>query len=137
MHRTHRRPFALEIPSNVHLTGDFDRLCQVFTNLLGNASKFTPEGGNIQLIGRRADQSIEVAISDDGAGIPSGALKKIFDMWAQAIEGGRHSGLGIGLALSKQIVELHGGEITATSEGENRGSTFTVRLPAEATSRKQ
>jgi PAS domain S-box-containing protein len=127
----------LKIPSNVHLTGDFDRLCQAFTNILGNASKFTPEGGNIQLTGRLVDQSIEVAIRDDGVGIPPEALSKIFDMWAQAIEGGRHSGLGIGLALSKQIVELHGGEITATSEGENRGSTFTVKLPAEATSGKQ
>lgn len=77
-----KQHLKIEMPSDVRLSGDFDRLCQVLTNLLGNASKFTPEGGDIELIGRLGDQFFEVTISDDGIGVRPEALQKIFDMWS-------------------------------------------------------
>ena len=122
----------LDVPTNVQLHGDFDRLCQVFSNLLGNASKFTPENGEIRLAATANDQNCVITITDSGIGITPDARSNIFDMWSQAHAGERHAGLGIGLALAKQIVELHGGTITATSEGRDRGSSFTVKLPMEA-----
>ena len=111
---------------------DATRLTQVFWNLLSNAIKFTPEGGevSIETVASPPDH-LAVIIRDNGEGIPQDFLPHIFDRFRQA-DGSvsrRHGGLGIGLAIVRQLVELHGGEIEAHSEGPGRGASFTVRLP--------
>jgi signal transduction histidine kinase len=113
---------------SITVDGDSARLRQVLTNLLTNAIKFTPAGGLIEtrLFQDRAFAVVEV--SDTGEGIPAQFLPHIFDRRAQVKER-RFAGLGLGLAIVKHIVELHGGSVVAISEGEGKGSTFTVRLP--------
>jgi PAS domain S-box-containing protein len=112
--------------------GDAARLRQVFWNLLKNAVKFTPAGGTIGICGRRdADATVVVTITDDGVGIEPAALGKIFDAFEQA-DGSvskTFGGLGLGLTISRAMVELHGGTIAAASAGTGRGATFEVRLP--------
>jgi PAS domain S-box-containing protein len=112
--------------------GDLARLSQVFSNLLNNAAKFTPPGGHITLSARHVDGEIAVAVQDDGAGFPPEAAQEIFEMFAQGPSPAEQpqSGLGIGLTLVRQLVELHGGRVTAESAGPGKGSTFTVYLPA-------
>jgi PAS domain S-box-containing protein len=112
--------------------GDLARLSQVFSNLLNNAAKFTPPGGHITLSARPVDGEIVVVVRDDGAGFPPEAAQEIFEMFAQGPASAEHpkSGLGIGLTLVRQLVELHGGRVTAESDGPGKGSTFTVYLPA-------
>lgn len=114
--------------------GDHDRLAQVFTNLLSNAAKYTEYGGRIDVQLWRAGEEAVVAVSDTGIGIPAGAADQVFDLFSQVREHqGRYGGgLGIGLALVRRLVALHGGSVHAASLGEGRGSTFTVRLPAMA-----
>jgi PAS domain S-box-containing protein len=111
---------------------DSSRLTQVFWNLLSNAVKFTPAGGSVRVRTRRAEapdgSSLIIEISDTGAGIEPELLPRIFDAFEQGTR--RSGGLGLGLAISRAIVELHGGSIDASSEGPGRGATFTVRLPA-------
>ena len=113
---------------------DATRLQQVFWNLLSNAVKFTPGGGRIGVSLERANGHVVVVVSDSGIGISPDFLPFVFDPFRQA--DGRftreHGGLGLGLAICKQLVELHGGEIQASSEGPGRGATFTVRLPRHA-----
>jgi signal transduction histidine kinase len=111
--------------------GDFDRLTQVFTNLLSNAAKYTEDGGRIEVRMRREDTDAIVTVTDTGIGIPSSALAGIFEMFSQVRDHQGHAsgGLGIGLSLVRQLVELHGGSVTASSPGVNEGSTLTVRLP--------
>jgi PAS domain S-box-containing protein len=116
---------------------DLTRLSQVFSNLLTNSAKYTERGGHIRVSAEVAGDTVAVAVQDDGIGIPAAALPAIFDMFSQvdrSIERSR-GGLGIGLALVKGLVEMHGGTVTAASAGPGRGSTFTVRLvtspPAE------
>jgi CheY-like chemotaxis protein len=107
------------------------RLAQIIGNLLHNAAKYTGEGGEITLSATGADGRVEVAVRDTGIGIPAEAMPHIFELFTQ-IPSDRAStsgGLGIGLALVRALVELHGGEIRATSKGQDRGSEFTVRLP--------
>jgi signal transduction histidine kinase/ActR/RegA family two-component response regulator len=115
--------------------GDRARLEQVIVNLLGNAAKYTPEGGKIWLqLARKGDAAL-ISVADSGIGISREMLPRIFDMFAQAEQGLARSqgGLGIGLTLVRRLVELHGGAITAESPGPGEGSTFTIRLPlAEA-----
>ena len=115
----------------VHLDADLTRLAQVFSNLLNNSAKYTEWGGRIWLTATREDGEIAVAVRDTGIGIPASALPKIFDMFSQVDRSIERStgGLGIGLALVKGLVEMHGGTIEASSPGQGRGSTFTVRLP--------
>ena len=114
----------------IQIMGDPTRLQQVFTNLLNNASKFTPEGGSIRVEAERVGNEVIVVVRDNGDGIASDMLKKIFEPFIQIDRSpGSQKGLGIGLALAKQIVETHGGTIVAKSEGEARGSEFIVRLP--------
>jgi CheY-like chemotaxis protein/two-component sensor histidine kinase len=108
------------------------RLAQVLSNLLNNASKYTDPGGRISLQVRRDGSWIEFAVSDTGIGLAKDAIGKVFDMFAQEQSALDRSegGLGIGLALVKGLVELHGGQVAASSEGPGRGSRFMVRMPA-------
>jgi two-component system CheB/CheR fusion protein len=112
---------------------DAPRLSQVFWNLLRNAVKFTPDGGSIHLATRDEDGQLVVSVSDSGIGIEPARLAHIFDAFEQ--EGPavttRSGGLGVGLAISRAIVELHGGTIGAASDGRHRGATFAVRLPLD------
>jgi PAS domain S-box-containing protein len=112
---------------------DPDRIQQVVWNLLANAVKFTPEGGRIEVYLRRVNGTVEIEVTDTGKGIRADFLPHVFDRFRQAEAGAaRHyAGLGLGLAIAKQIIELHGGTIRAHSEGEGRGATFTVYLPLE------
>ena len=112
------------------LHGDFTRLAQVFGNLLINSVKYTPPGGQIWLTAERNGDTVDVAVRDTGVGIPRESLACIFDMFSQVDRSLEKStgGLGIGLALVKGLVEMHGGRVIASSE-EGQGSTFTVTLP--------
>jgi nitrogen-specific signal transduction histidine kinase len=119
-------------PGDWHLWADSSRLTQVFWNLLNNAVKFTPTGGTIRVRLRREETppQLVVEVSDTGVGIESELLPRIFDAFQQGEPGvTRRAGLGLGLAISKAIVELHGGELSVVSTGRDQGSTFTVRLP--------
>jgi CheY-like chemotaxis protein len=111
--------------------GDLTRLAQVFANLLTNSAKYTPRGGRIRLEARRAGSEVVVTVRDTGIGIPPEALPDIFDMFSQVDRTLERStgGLGIGLALVRGIVEMHGGRVGASSAGPGRGAEFSVRLP--------
>lgn len=118
-------------PTPVFLDADLTRLAQVLGNLLSNSARYTPAGGHIWLEAREQEGQAVISVRDDGIGIPEKALKTIFEMFAQvdrSLERGSE-GLGIGLALVKALVELHGGTVTAESPGPGQGSTVTVRLP--------
>lgn len=127
-------------PEPLWVDGDAVRLCQVLANLLNNAAKYTPPHGHITLHARRDGSEAVVAVTDDGLGIAPQMQPHIFEIFQQAgQDDGSHSaqgGLGIGLALVRALVGLHGGSVTAHSEGQDRGSTFTVRLPLAATTQQ-
>ena len=108
--------------------GDATRLRQVFTNILANAIKNTGASGRVEVVGRRFDEHVEISIADNGRGIAPDLLPHVFEPFRQA-EPGKEGGLGLGLAIASQLVALHGGSLTASSEGLGRGATFTVRLP--------
>ncbi len=112
--------------------GDAERLQQIVWNLLSNAVKFTPEGGQVNVKLERRGSGVSLTVSDTGMGIAPEFLNHIFDRFTQqdTSHARRYSGLGLGLALVKQLVEMHGGEIKATSEGKGQGATFTLTLPA-------
>jgi signal transduction histidine kinase/CheY-like chemotaxis protein len=113
------------------IMGDPGRLVQVVNNLLTNATKFTPRGGTIRVYVRRVDSSLEIVVQDNGSGIEPEFLPYVFERFRQA-DGSitrAQGGLGLGLAICRSLVELHGGTITADSEGRGLGATFTVRLP--------
>jgi PAS domain S-box-containing protein len=112
---------------------DPDRIQQVVWNLLANAVKFTPEGGKVDVRMARIDGTVEIVVRDTGIGIRQDFLTHVFDRFRQAEQGAsrRFAGLGLGLAIAKQLVELHGGTITAQSDGEGHGATFTIHLPLE------
>jgi signal transduction histidine kinase/ActR/RegA family two-component response regulator len=118
-------------PNAGPITGDPDRLQQVVWNLLLNAVKFTPRGGQVQVHLRRVGSRIEIVVSDTGQGITADVLPFIFDRFRQGDSSTTraHSGLGLGLALVKHLVDLHGGTVTAHSEGTDRGATFVVTFP--------
>jgi signal transduction histidine kinase/ActR/RegA family two-component response regulator len=113
------------------VSGDADRLQQVLWNLLTNAVKFTPKGGRVQVRLQRVNSSVEISVSDTGQGISADFLPYIFERFRQQdnTKTRRHGGLGLGMAITRHIVELHGGTIRAESPGEGLGATFTVRLP--------
>jgi CheY-like chemotaxis protein/two-component sensor histidine kinase len=113
------------------VAGDPSRLQQVVWNLLSNAIKFTPKGGRVQVILKRVDSQIELTVADTGQGIAPEFLPFVFDRFRQADASTtrKMGGLGIGLAIAKQLVELHGGSIGVRSPGQGQGSTFTVQLP--------
>jgi CheY-like chemotaxis protein/anti-sigma regulatory factor (Ser/Thr protein kinase) len=111
--------------------GDAARLQQVIWNLLSNAVKFTPAGGHIAVSLERAGADMRLTVVDDGAGIAADVLPHIFERFRQADSTTRraHGGLGLGLAIARQLVELHEGRIDVASAGDGAGATFTVRLP--------
>jgi PAS domain S-box-containing protein len=127
-----------ELPDR-RFTGDPDRLQQIVWNLLSNAIKFTPKGGNVEITTSQIDSHIEILVADTGQGIAADFLAHVFDRFRQAdgTSTRRHGGLGLGLAIVRHLVELHGGTVLAESEGEGKGSRFTVRprLPRASISR--
>jgi signal transduction histidine kinase len=116
------------------LEGDAVRLAQVLSNLLNNAAKYTPPRGRITLTARRDGEMAEVGVRDNGAGIEPEGIARIFEMFTRGVHADPQSqgGLGIGLTLSRRLVEMHGGAIEARSEGAGKGSQFIVRLPLAA-----
>jgi PAS domain S-box-containing protein len=127
-----RHHFELRLPAQgVTVDGDLDRLTQALTNLLNNAARYTPEGGRISLsLAVQGDEAV-LRVRDNGRGIEPDLLERIFDMFVQGRSPSKRvaGGLGIGLALARRIAEMHGGALEARSEGPNKGSEFTVRLP--------
>jgi PAS domain S-box-containing protein len=121
-------------PLNAPVSGDPNRLRQVFWNLLTNAIKFTPKGGRVQVLLERVDSHVEVSIIDTGEGIAPEFLPSIFNRFEQADPSTtrHHGGLGLGLAIVKYLVELHGGSVRAKSGGTGKGATFVVNLPLTA-----
>ncbi len=115
----------------VSVPGDPVRLQQVVWNLLSNAIKFTPRGGRVQIRSERVNSHLEIVVSDTGQGIAHDFLPHVFDRFRQADQktSRQHGGMGLGLAIVRHLVELHGGTVKANSEGEGRGATFTVMLP--------
>ena len=116
---------------------DPTRLEQVFVNLLTNAAKYTDSAGEIRVETRAEAEAAVISVSDNGIGISRELLPRIFDLFVQSDRSLDRSegGLGIGLSLVKDLVEMHGGTVTATSEGIGKGSEFVVRLPADRTGR--
>jgi signal transduction histidine kinase len=128
---------SLVDPQAGPVAGDSDRLQQVVWNLLSNAVKFTPKGGRVQVRLERVNSHVELVVSDSGRGISAEFLPHVFDRFRQA-DGATtrvHGGLGLGLAIVRQLVELHGGTVGVESEGEGLGATFVVQLPLMAAAR--
>lgn len=127
--------FALDIPP---MMGDPTRLQQIVWNLLSNAAKFTPEGGHVELRVRGVPSGVEIVVRDTGRGIDRDFLPCVFDAFRQedASSSRARGGLGLGLAITRQLVELHGGRIAAESEGEGKGATFTVTFPVALAERE-
>ena len=131
---SHRHVLRREITAApLWVAGDRVRLVQVLTNLLQNAAKFTPDGGEVRVALRRAGDRAELVVADNGPGIPPERLRQVFKLFAQGDEehaSRHHGGLGIGLSLVQQMVTRHGGEISAFSSGEpGKGAEFVVSLP--------
>lgn len=118
-------------PAAGPISGDADRLQQIVWNLLTNAVKFTPKGGRIQVKLQRIDSHVEIVVSDSGVGISKEFLPYVFDRFRQADASTTriHGGLGLGLSIVHQLVDLHGGTVAVESEGEGKGATFTIMLP--------
>ncbi|WLI89084.1 PAS domain-containing protein [Massilia sp. R2A-15] len=129
---TRRQVFSADLPgADYFVNGDKTRLIQIFANILNNAAKYTPDGGNIALrLGANADRLV-VTVEDSGAGITATLLPHIFELFTQGerLPDRAQGGLGLGLSLVKRLVELHGGTVAAESAGRGQGSTFTVSLP--------
>jgi CheY-like chemotaxis protein len=126
-------------PRAVAITGDPDRLQQVVWNLLINAVKFTPKRGRVQVHLQRTNSHVEIVVSDTGQGIREEQLPHLFERFHQADSTSTrsHTGLGLGLALVRHLVELHGGKVTAQSPGDGQGATFIVELPVAIVLREQ
>jgi signal transduction histidine kinase len=126
---------SVDLPTEtLHVDGDPQRIAQVFGNLLSNASKYSDEGGSIEIAAQIDGGIVTVSVRDDGIGIPGERVESIFELFYQvdtSLERAQ-GGLGIGLTLVKRLVEMHGGSVTAASAGSGSGSSFTVRLPVLA-----
>ncbi len=135
----HQRLTIRMPPEPPILKGDRTRLIQVFTNLLNNAAKYTPEHGHIALQVDVQPDCVEVRVQDTGIGIPAELLPHVFELFTQAERASDRSqgGLGIGLTLVKSLVDLHGGSVSVQSEGAGRGSTFIVQLPRVTETKEQ
>jgi two-component system CheB/CheR fusion protein len=116
--------------------GDSARLQQVLVNLLNNAAKYTPRGGHVVVRTKREDAAAMISVRDDGAGIPADMLESVFDLFVQSSRtlDRAAGGLGVGLSLVRSLVDMHGGSVSAHSDGEGKGSEFVVRLPLAAVS---
>jgi PAS domain S-box-containing protein len=127
---------AVELPEpDVMVDADAARLSQVLSNLLHNAAKFTPPGGTVRIAARLTGGKLELRVTDTGVGISAEQLPKVFDLFANSGDGAKQakeSGLGIGLALARRLIEMHGGTIDARSAGRGRGTEFTITLPLPA-----
>jgi CheY-like chemotaxis protein/anti-sigma regulatory factor (Ser/Thr protein kinase) len=123
---------TIDAPPDLRVDGDPQRLAQVFTNIIGNAAKYTEPGGRIAVSARRDQGWIVVECRDNGIGIRADLLSRVFDLFVQGDRAldRRQGGLGLGLGVARTLVERHGGTIEARSDGPGRGSTFIVRLPA-------
>jgi len=129
----HRHALSVQMPSEpLHVRGDFVRVSQILSNLINNAAKYTPRGGRVSLSAAREDDFVAFRVRDSGVGIPPEYLATIFDPFTQVDRtlARSHGGLGIGLTLVRRLVEMQHGTVVAKSEGRNRGSEFTVRLPS-------
>jgi PAS domain S-box-containing protein len=115
----------------ISIPGDPVRLQQVVWNLLSNAIKFTPRGGRVQIRSERVNSHLEIVVTDTGQGIPADFLPHVFDRFRQADQktSRQHGGMGLGLAIVRHLVEMHGGTVRAASDGAGQGATFTVMLP--------
>jgi CheY-like chemotaxis protein/anti-sigma regulatory factor (Ser/Thr protein kinase) len=131
--RLDRHRVAVDL-APVWIDGDETRIEQILSNLLANAVKYTATGGDVTIRVKRDGELAVLQVADTGVGIPANLLERVFDLFVQGEAGldRRQGGLGIGLTLVKRLVELHGGQVEATSGGPGRGSVFTVSLPAIA-----
>lgn len=127
------------LDSSIMISGDPSRLQQVFWNLLINAIKFTPKRGAVRIVAQRVNSHVEVTVSDSGEGMTQAFIAHAFERFRQSDsrETQQSSGLGLGLSIVKNLVEMHGGSITATSEGLGRGSTFLINLPVAVVHHRQ
>jgi PAS domain S-box-containing protein len=127
----HRLNVTLPPLGTLIADADFTRLCQIVANLLNNAAKYTNDGGTIDVTAENENGEAVIKIRDSGIGITPEMLPRIFEMFAQVDRSLEHSkgGLGIGLALVRRLIEMHGGSVNAHSDGPGRGSTFTIRIP--------
>jgi CheY-like chemotaxis protein/two-component sensor histidine kinase len=122
----------ISVPEDLRVDADRGRLAQVLSNLLANAAKYTPNGGHVEVTARRAGEMVGVDVRDDGVGIEPGMLSRVFEPFTQGRQpiDRAQGGLGLGLAIAANLVELHGGSISVRSGGAGKGSTFSVELPA-------
>jgi signal transduction histidine kinase len=121
-----------EEPIKLHV--DVNRLAQIVSNLIDNSSKYTPPGGKISLAASVEGDDLVISVSDNGVGIPADRLSQIFEAYAQLEESRLNfgGGLGIGLFLVKMMAQAHGGSVSVRSDGNGKGSEFTVRIPVAA-----
>lgn len=134
--RAARHEIALEVNLDSRIgdfKGDERKLKQILLNLLSNALKFTPDGGRITIATMRTNPGIEISVSDTGVGIAPADQELIFEEFRQARQGRSSEGTGLGLALTRKFVEMHGGKIKVQSE-PGKGSTFIFNLPMQSTS---
>jgi signal transduction histidine kinase len=130
--RSNALPISLEVPTEpCVILADADRLEQVITNLLENAAKYSPQGGSIEVELVADHDGVSLVVRDYGIGFPASAAERIFEPFGRASNAAERNipGLGLGLYISRQIVERHGGRLWAQSLGEGRGTTFQVWLP--------
>jgi signal transduction histidine kinase/ActR/RegA family two-component response regulator len=132
-----RHALTVDVADGLVVRADLTRLTQVLQNLLVNAAKYTDPGGRIELTVRRRGDEVQISVRDNGIGIEAGLLPKVFDLFTQStmLLDRAKGGLGIGLALVKSLVGMHGGRVTATSDGPGHGSEFLVWLPVGSDSR--
>jgi PAS domain S-box-containing protein len=125
-------------PTAGPIAGDPNRLQQVVWNLIANAVKFTPTGGKVQIVLQKVDSQVRISVADTGIGVAPQSLAHVFERFRQADASTtrKYGGLGLGLAIVKHLVELHGGSVSAESQGEGHGTTFAVRLPTTISRRK-
>jgi len=131
MFEEHGHRLEISVAEWLEIEGDEVRLTQVVDNLLSNAARYTPPGGTVTVVGVREDDCVSLSVRDTGIGIDPTLLPDLFEVFVQGVRGPDRApgGLGIGLSLVRHLTELHGGSVTAYSEGLGRGSEFTVRLP--------
>ena len=125
------RPVEVSQPAEpLHVVGDAGRLAQVLCNLLTNAAKFTPPDGRISITTRSTEGMAEMSVQDSGRGLAPDLLPRVFDLFVQGEPAGNHSGgLGLGLSIVRNLVQMHGGTVSAASDGHGHGATFSIRLP--------